>query len=132
MSPLPIPLPPIYAWVFQVVSFPQVSPPKLCIYHFSPIHTTCPAHFILLDLITRIIIGEQYRSFSSSLCSFVHSPVTSSLLGPNIYIWLLVLMLYFVIRLLSPHIKTQGLNWIINIVSHYTQQKHLFALVTKN
>jgi len=29
------------------------------------------------------IFGEQYRSLSSSLCSFLHSPVTSSLLGPN-------------------------------------------------
>jgi hypothetical protein len=35
-------------------------------------------------LITRTILGEQYRSLSSSLCSFLHSPVTSSLLGPNI------------------------------------------------
>ena len=25
--------PPIYAWVFQVASFPQVSPPKPCIRH---------------------------------------------------------------------------------------------------
>ena len=29
-------------------------------------------------------LGEQYRSLSSSLCSILHSPVTSSLLGPNI------------------------------------------------
>jgi hypothetical protein len=29
-------------------------------------------------------IGEQYRSLSSSLCSYLHSPVTSSLLGPDI------------------------------------------------
>jgi len=29
-------------------------------------------------------IIKQYRSLSSSLCSFLHSPVTSSLLGPNI------------------------------------------------
>ena len=29
-------------------------------------------------------MGEQYRSFSSSLCSFLHSPVNPSLLGPNI------------------------------------------------
>jgi hypothetical protein len=81
-------------------------------------------------LITWIIIGEEYRSFSSSLCSFVHSSVNSTLLGPNIYIWVLVLM-YLVIRLLSPDIKKQGLNWIINIVSHYSKQKHLFAVVIK-
>ena len=29
-------------------------------------------------------IGEEYRSLSSSLCSFLHSPVNPSLLGPNI------------------------------------------------
>ena len=29
-------------------------------------------------------IGWGYRSFISSLCSLLHSPVTSSLLGPNI------------------------------------------------
>jgi hypothetical protein len=28
-----------------------------------------PAHLILLDFITRTIMGEQYRSFSPSLCS---------------------------------------------------------------
>ena len=50
----------------------------------SPTRATCPAHLILLDFITRTILGEQYRSLSSSLCSFLHSPVTSSLLGPNI------------------------------------------------
>ena len=49
----------------------------------SPI-CTCPAHLIFLDFITHTILGEQYRSVSSSLRSFLHSPVTSSLLGPNI------------------------------------------------
>ena len=33
---------------------------------------------------TQTVLGEQYRLFSSSLCSFFHSPVTSSILCPNI------------------------------------------------
>ena len=39
----------------------------------SPIHATCPIHLILLDLITWTILGKEYRSLSSSLCSFLHS-----------------------------------------------------------
>jgi hypothetical protein len=35
-------------------------------------------------LINRAIFGEEYRSVSSSLCSFVLFPVTSSFVGPNI------------------------------------------------
>ena len=42
------------------------------------------AHLILLDFITRTILGEEYRSFSFSLCNLLQCPVTSSLLGPNI------------------------------------------------
>ena len=50
----------------------------------SIVRVTYPTHLILLDFITRTILGEEYRSLSSSLCSLLHSPVTSSLLGPNI------------------------------------------------
>jgi len=64
-----------------VVSFPQVSPPKPPI-RLSSIRATCPAHLTVLYFITRTIFCEQYRSLSSSLCSFLHSPLTSSLLGP--------------------------------------------------
>ena len=39
-----------------------------------PIRAIGPAHLIILDFITRKIFGEEYRSFSSSLCSFLHSP----------------------------------------------------------
>ena len=59
--------------------------------HPNPVHTSplphtryMPVHLILLDFITLKILGAQYRSLSSSLYSPRHSPVTSSLLGPNI------------------------------------------------
>jgi hypothetical protein len=45
---------------------------------------TCPAYLILVALITLKILGEEYKPCSSSLCSFLQHPVTSSLLGPNI------------------------------------------------
>jgi hypothetical protein len=64
-------------------------PLSLRVPHQNPVHTsplpirpTCPAHLILLDFITRTILGTEYRRFSSSLCNFLHSLFTSSLLGP--------------------------------------------------
>jgi hypothetical protein len=56
---------------------------SLCTPLSSPIRATWPAHLILLDFITRTILGEEYRSFSSSLRNFPHYPVASSHLGPN-------------------------------------------------
>ena len=61
--------------------FPHQNP--VCI---SLLPHTCyksrPSHSSWFD--HRVIFGEQYRSLSSSLCSFLHSPVTSSFPGTNI------------------------------------------------
>ena len=77
----------------------------------SPIHATYSVDLILLYFITRTILGKVYRSLSSSLCSFPHSPVTSSLLGPSI--------------LNTPFSNTLSLGSSLNVsdqVSH--QHKH--------
>jgi len=99
----------------------------------SPIHATCPTHLILLDLITRTIIGKQYKSLSSSLCSFLHSPVTSSLVGPNIhgcssvlytytlmfrttseYRWsCLVLVLWFYLNLICTDVVSSSTSYLL-------------------
>jgi hypothetical protein len=52
----------------------------------SPVRATCHLHFSL-DLITRIISSEKYvcKTFSRTLHSLLHFPVTSSLLGPTIF-----------------------------------------------
>ena len=51
----------------------------------SHINATFPSYFILLDLIIRIIVGEQYTSLSSALCILIHFPATSFFAGRNTY-----------------------------------------------
>ena len=50
----------------------------------SPIRATCPAHLILLDFITRTILGEEYKSFCSSLCNqILQSPSQNCFSTPH-------------------------------------------------
>jgi hypothetical protein len=73
-----------YFLFFLVVSFPLAFPPITHVFLFSPIYATCTAHLIHLNLLILIILGEEYKSRSSSLCSFLYPPITSSLFSPNI------------------------------------------------
>jgi hypothetical protein len=65
------------------VLFPSGFPTNIPYMHFSPIRATCPTRLIFHNLIILIIFGEEYKLWSSSWCSSLQSPVTSSLFGPN-------------------------------------------------
>jgi hypothetical protein len=98
--PYPEPTPsnpttPPSSWIFILIlcthlrqgipmaSFFQISPPTPSA-QLSPPHTRhmpTPSHFLYFT--TRTILVKNYRTFSSSLCNFLHSPITSFLSGPN-------------------------------------------------
>jgi hypothetical protein len=70
----------IYVWVSLRGLFPSDFLTKtLFAPLLSTLHATCPLHLILLAL----IFGEEYSLLSSSLCSLLISPVTSSLLDSS-------------------------------------------------
>ena len=47
----------------------------------SPTSATCPVHLILLDFITRTLLGEEYKSFISSLATLLYFVLIFSYLG---------------------------------------------------
>jgi hypothetical protein len=61
----------IYALVIRVFSFLLDFPPKPCTFSLPPMRATCRAHLILLDLISVIVFGDEYKFWSSPLCERV-------------------------------------------------------------
>ena len=93
--------------------FPHQNPVWTCpVFH--TYYVPCP--LILLDLITRIIIGEVWKSLSSSSCSFLHSPLTSSPFGWNI---LLSALFPNTLSLCPPPM------WVTKFHTHTKQQAKL-------
>ena len=62
----------------------MVFPNQNAVFLFSLIHATYPAHLIHFFGFTTEKFGEEYKLWSFSLCDFLQSPVTPSLLGPII------------------------------------------------
>jgi hypothetical protein len=81
---------------FNIILLPMPRSFKWSLYSRSPYqnpvctslvpHTCHMLYLILLNWLTRITFGDAHRSLSYSLCSLLHSPVTLSLLGPNIFL----------------------------------------------
>ena len=80
----------------------------------STIRATCPAHLIPFDFITRKILGEEYKTFRSSLCNLLHSPVTSPLIGPN----------------RNRHSKSRGRDAVWNVVKSQNTEVKMRASFT--
>ena len=114
------PTPGSFQWPLSL-RFPRQNP--VCT---TPLTHTC---YIPRSTHSSSILGEKYRTSSSSLGSFLHSPVTSSLLGPNILLSTLfsnILNLRFCLNVsdqVSLPYKTTG-KIIALYISHIAEKKN--------
>ena len=59
---------------------------KMHAFLFSLMYATCLAHLILLDVISWIIFCKGYKLWGSLLGGFLHCPLTSAPVSPNIFL----------------------------------------------
>jgi len=79
-----LPMPTPSEWSLSL-RFSQHTP----VFLFSPMHATCLTHPIFLDLIF-VMFNNEYKSWRSSLFSFIQPPLSSSILSP----WILLSTLF--------------------------------------
>jgi hypothetical protein len=107
------------SWASSIQSMPLH--PTVCTF---PLRGICPANLILFNFITQTVLSEEYKSLSSLLCSFLHSPVISSLLDPNIVKKIIVTnskqghtFFIFVLWIFcSIFINNQKMHWFLAII----------------
>ena len=111
--------------------FPWISPTKIPYVPYPLPHmcyiAICPAYLISLRFVTWAIFDGDYRSWSSSICSLLVSPVTSSLLGPNIFLsalfWNTLRLSFFLnVRGQVPHPYTTTDRIITAWLHRYTSE----------
>jgi hypothetical protein len=122
--------------------------PTRTMYAHLPIHATSPAHLIL-DLIAEEF-AEQYKSWSSSLCNFLQSPVTFFPLGvppysqtPSVYVLPLLWQTKFHTHIIATRDKIIALytllfldskqedkvyEWNASRTSHNVMSSHFFCM----
>jgi hypothetical protein len=127
--------------VFLVISFRLAFPAIACM-HSSSTHSCympCSSHPPWLN--RSFILGEEYKLWSSSLCSFLQSPITLSLFGQNMLLSTLfsnTLSLCFTLNVrhqVSHPYRTTGkiiVLYILKLILHTSYRQYINTILKTN